>query len=151
MVVEMECAIGMSNNTVSSRLWEMPPDIAALGMTLLEPDNPYRHLGETVYPTLHNTYSEAFAHIPVPQGLTPVGLIIVLVLQAIEQCTVGQAGYLLKIDIRWKYALRLPLAYSGCAGRDLCTFHKRIQIAKPPLTEQVSAIDAAVRQLFTTD
>ena len=127
----------------------MPSDIAALGDKLLEPDNPYRHLGETVYPALHAAYGNALAHIPAPKGLTPVGLAIVLTLQAIERRTAGQAGYLLKMDLRWKYALRLPLDHPACTGRDLRTFQKRVQIAKPPLTEQLAAIDTAVRQLFT--
>ncbi|NTW03547.1 MAG: hypothetical protein HGA19_20120 [Oscillochloris sp.] len=116
---------------------------------LLEPDNPYRRLGETLYPALHATYAEAFASLPAPEGLTPVGLAIVLALQVIDRRTAGQAGYLLKMDLRWKYALHLPLDHPGCTGRDLRTFHKRVQIAKPPLTTQMAAIDTTVRHLFT--
>lgn len=47
----------------------MPSDIGELGDRLLEPDNPYRHLGETLYSTLHATYGEAFASIFAPEGL----------------------------------------------------------------------------------
>jgi hypothetical protein len=85
-----------------------------------------------LYPTLYTTYAEAFASISAPEGLTPVGLAIVLTLQAIERRTAGQAGYLLKMDLRWKYALHLALDHPGCTGRDLRTFQKRVQIAKPP-------------------
>lgn len=139
----------MSNNAVSLPLSEIPPDTAVLGNKLLEEDNPYRQLGERVYPALYAAYAEAFASLPTPEGMTPVGLAMVLTLQAIERHTVGQAGYLLKMDLRWKYALRLPLDHPGCTGRDLRTFHKRVQIAKPPLTRQMAAIDTAVRLLFT--
>lgn len=50
-------------------LRSMPSDIGELGDRLLEPDNPYRHLGETLYSTLHATYGEAFASIFAPEGL----------------------------------------------------------------------------------
>lgn len=121
-------------------LQPIPLETVTLGGKLLELDNPYRHLGETLYPTLYASYAEVCASIPAPEGLTPVGMAIVLTLQAIERRTAGQAGYLLKMDLRWKYALHLSLDHPGCTGRDLRTFQKRVQIAKPPLNSTLSIL-----------
>ena len=129
-------------------LREMPPDTAAWGAQLLSPDDSYRRIGDTLYAEIHALYAEELADLPSPAGLTPIDLAIILALQELERLTAGAAANYLRVHLGWKYALRLPMDHRGCTGRDLKTFLKRVQIAKPTRIGQVLYIAEMVRHIY---
>src|SRR5262249_32608669 len=129
-------------------LRSLPPDTAALGTQLLEPDDPYRRIGDTLYPEIYALYAKELADIPTPAGLTPIDFAIILALQELERLSAGAAANYLRFHLGWKYALRLPMDHRGCTGRDLKTFLKRVQIAKPTRIGQVLYIAEMVRHVY---
>jgi hypothetical protein len=126
----------------------LPPDIAAWGAKVLPPDDPYRRIGDTLYVEIHALFAEELADIPTPAGLRPIDLAIILAFQELEHLTAGAAANHVRVHLGWKYALRLPIDHRGCTGRDLKTFLKRVQIAKPPRIGQVLVIAEMVRQVY---
>jgi hypothetical protein len=83
-----------------------------------------------------------------PTSLTPIDLAIILALQELEHLSAGAAANYLRVHLGWKYALRLPMDHRGCTGRDLKTFLKRAQIAKPTRIGQVLYIAEMVRHVY---
>jgi hypothetical protein len=126
----------------------LPPDIAAWGLRVLAEDNPFRHIGDVLYPLLYTHYVPVFQAIPTPVQLTAVDLAVVVAFQTIEGLTAGRAAERLRADLSWKYALHLPLDHAGCTGRDLKTFCKRIAVHRPTLSPHLDALVLAVRQPF---
>jgi hypothetical protein len=129
-------------------LREIPEDIAAWGAKVLSPDDPYRRIGDTLYAEIYTLYAEELAGLPTPTDFTPIDLAIILAFQELERLTAGEAASRVGVHLGWKYALHLPLDRRGCTGRDLKTFLKRVQIAKPPRIGQVLYIAEMVRQVY---
>jgi hypothetical protein len=127
---------------------ELPHDIAAWGEKVLPPDDPYRRIGDTLYAEIYTLYAEELAGIPTPTDFAPIDLAIILAFQELERLTAGEAAGRVSVHLGWKYALRLPIDHRGCTGRDLKTFLKRVQIAKPPRIGQVLVIAEMVRQIY---
>lgn len=130
-------------------LWRaIPPEILTWGQKVLSEADPYRCIGDVLYPALHTRYMLKFRLLPTPVQLTAVDLAIAVALQKVEGLTAGRAAERLRADLSWKYALHLPLDHSGCTGRDLKTFCKRIAVHRPPLSSHLDALVLAVRQPF---
>jgi hypothetical protein len=91
------------------------------------PDDPYRRIGDEVYPSLYDLYAEEFVGVPAPKGLTPVDLAFIVVLGAQADLTVDAAAERLRTDPAWKYALHLPLDHPGCSGDALWRFVKQME------------------------
>jgi hypothetical protein len=129
-------------------LREMPPDTAVWGAKVLSSEEPFRRIGDTLYAEIHTLFAKELADIPTPAGFTPIDLAIILAFQELERLTAGEAASRIGVHLGWKYALHLPLSQRGCTGRDLKTFLKRVQIAKPPCIGQVLLIAEMVRQVY---
>src|SRR5262245_57632021 len=119
----------MSSNPQQRR--EIPANIAAWGEQVLPPDDPFRRIGDTLYAEIHTLFAEELAAITTPSGLTPIDLAIILALQELEWLTAGAAANYVRVHLGWKVALHLPFVHRGCTGRDLKTFLKPAQVAKP--------------------
>jgi len=127
---------------------QLPPDIATWGEQVLPPDDPFRHIGDEVYPSLYDLYAEEFVGVPAPKGLTPVDLAFVVALGGQNDLTVDAAAERLQIDLAWKYALHLPLDHPGCSGDALWRFVKRMERPNSPQRIPFGFIIEMVRMVF---
>lgn len=104
----------------------MPEEVAVLGFKLLPPDNPYRLIGDLLYPQ----YDDAdFADLYSAEGkpaISPVLLTFVTVFQHMENLSDRQAADAVRLRLDWKYALHLPLDYAGFDHSVLCEFRARV-------------------------
>lgn len=106
---------------------QVPSDTAQLGQTLLAPDNVYRQIGDRfdeLFPT-----DGFFAELYETTGrgaISPVLLAVVTVLQMLEKTPDRQAAEWVVSRIDWKYALHLPLTYTGFHFTDLYAFRGRL-------------------------
>lgn len=132
----------------SQVLRPLPPEIAAWGAKVLALDQPYRRIGDVVYPELYPQFVDALAAISAPADLTAVDLAFVLAFGQHEHLSLGEAAQQLCTRIDWKYALHLPLDHAGCTGRDLKTFAKRVELAQLLVSQSVRSIAEAVEQCF---
>jgi hypothetical protein len=128
---------------------EMSPEIAAWGAQVLPPDDPYRRIGDELYPSLYNLYAEEFVGVPAPKGLTPVDLAFLVALGGQADLTVDAAAERLRTDLAWKYALHLPLDHPGCTGDALWRFVKRMERPHSPQRVPFDFIIEMVRMAFT--
>jgi len=105
----------------------VPDDTAQLGQTLLAPENVYRQIGDRfdeLFPT-----EGFFADLYETTGrgaISPVLLAVVTVLQMLEKTPDRQAAEWAVSRIDWKYALHLPLTYTGFHFTDLYAFRGRL-------------------------
>jgi hypothetical protein len=126
----------------------MPPELAAWGAKHLAADDPYRRIGDEVYPSLYDLYAEEFVSVPAPKGLTPVDLAFLVALGGQNDLTVDAAVERLGADLAWKYALHLPLDHPGCTGDALWRFVKRMERPHSPQRVPFGFIIEMVRMAF---
>lgn len=127
----------------------MPSDTAAWGAKQLRPDDPYRRIGDELYPSLYDLYAEEYIGVPAPKGLTPVDLALIVALGAQADLTIDAAAERLRTDLAWKYALHLPLDHSGCTGDALWRFVKRMERPHSPQRVPFGFILEMVRMAFS--
>jgi Transposase domain (DUF772) len=127
----------------------LPSDTAAWGAKELLPDDPYRRIGDEVYPSLYDLYAEEFVGVPAPKGLTPVDLAFIVALGGQHDLSVDATAERLRTDPAWKYALHLPLDHPGCPGDALWRFVKRTDGPRCPQRGPIGFIIAMVRMAFT--
>jgi hypothetical protein len=116
---------------------------------MLPPDDPYRRIGDEVYPSLYDVYAEEFVGVPAPKGLTPVDLAFLVALGGQADLTVDATVARLRTDLAWKYALHLPLNHPGCTGDVLWRFVKRMERPHSPQRVPFGYIIEMVRMAFT--
>ena len=104
----------------------MPEELATLGAKLLPPDSPYKLVGDELY----EQYNEAdFIDLYHPEGqpgISPVDLAFVTAFQFMENLSDRQAADALRLRLDWKYALHLPLDYTGFNFSVLSEFRDRV-------------------------
>lgn len=127
----------------------LPPDTAAWGRQMLPPDDPYRRIGDEVYPSLYDLYAEEFAGVPAPKGLTPFDLAFLVALGGQHDLTVDTTAARLRTDPAWKYALHLPLNHPGCTADALWHFVKRMERPHSPQRVPLGFTIEMVRMTFT--
>ena len=130
-------------------LRDMPPELAAWAEKLLPPGDPYRRIGDQVYPAMYDAYAEEFVGVPAPKDLTPVDLAFIVALGGQADLTVDAAAERLRSDLAWKYALHLPLDHPGCSGDALWRFVKRMERPHSPQRIPFGFILEMVRMAFT--
>jgi hypothetical protein len=106
---------------------EVPADTAAVGQAILPEANVYRQLGDRfgeLFPE-----EEQFAPMYMATGrsaVSPLLLALVLVFQISEKVPDRLAAEWVVSRIDWKYALHLPLTYTGFHFTDLGAFRQRL-------------------------
>src|SRR5574340_185827 len=105
----------------------VPNETAQLGQALLAPENVYRQIGDRfdeLFPT-DGFFAEAYE--PTGRGaISPVLLAAVTALQMLDKTPDRQAAEWVVSRIDWKYALHLPLTYTGFHFTDLYAFRGRL-------------------------
>jgi len=105
---------------------EISADTAALGEVLLEPDDPYRLVGQEAS---HFFRFEDFVSLydSIGRGaICPIVLSLVTVFQYLENLPDREAAKQARLRIDWKYALHQPLIWLGFHYSDLCNFRQRL-------------------------
>jgi transposase len=105
---------------------EIPPDTAGLGHRLLPEDNVYRLVGDEVDQVLHVEDFQEMYSISGRGAVHPIMLALVTLFQFLENIPdrVAAAWVVLRID--WKYALHVPLAYTGFHHSTLSNYRQRV-------------------------
>jgi IS5 family transposase len=106
---------------------EIPEEVAQVGRELLEKTNPYRLVGDHVNDFLHlrdfiDFYSELGRG-----AICPIILSLITVFQYLENIPDRTAAQWAVVRIDWKYALHLPLRWSGFDFSNLSNFRKRLR------------------------
>jgi transposase len=105
---------------------EIPADTAELGSKLLAEDNLYRLLGDRLGGWIRDEdFADLYTTIGGP-AISPVILSLVSVFQMLEKLSDRQAAEALVVRIDWKYALHLPLEYTGFSFTNLSHFRNRV-------------------------
>ena len=107
---------------------QIPEDTRQLGQILLKPDNVMRLIGERLSEFVHD---DDFADLYPPEGrpaVWPGLLALVTVLQWAEALSDRQAAYAVVTRLDWKYALHLPMYYSGFDYSVLSEFRQRLLV-----------------------
>jgi len=105
---------------------EIPADTAALGQKLLDKNNPYRLIGERLPDLIQDEdFREMFSSIGGP-AISPAILALVTIFQMLEKLPDRLAAAAVALRIDWKYALHLPLDYSGFHPTNLEHFRQRL-------------------------
>lgn len=106
---------------------ELPVDTAALGQAILSEKNAYRQIGDRfneLFPP-----EEEFAPLYSTMGrgaIAPLLMALVTVFQMLEKAPDRLAAESVVSRIDWKYALHLPLTYTGFHFTDLGAFRERL-------------------------
>ncbi len=105
---------------------EIPGDTAQVGREILNENDPYRLVGDSVNDLLRlkdfaSMYSERGRG-----GICPIILSLVTVFQFLENIPDRAAAKWAIARIDWKYALHLPLTWKGFNFSDLSNFRKRL-------------------------
>jgi len=106
---------------------DVPADTASLGQRLLREDNVYRQIGEhfnELFPD-ETVFEPMYAETG-RGAISPLLLSLVTVFQMLERVADRYAAELVITRIDWKYALHLPLEYSGFHFTDLYAFRLRL-------------------------
>jgi len=101
-------------------------EMSELGHKLLTADNPYRYVGDHIYPRLNEA---DFAYLYPATGQSaesPVDLILVTVFQFMESLPDRAAAEAVRLRLDWKYALHLPLDDAGFNFSVLSEFRDRL-------------------------
>jgi transposase len=106
---------------------EIPEDTANIGQTILKSTNTYRQIGErfdALFPT-ETLFSALYE--PTGRGaVSPLLLALVTVFQMLERLPDRVAADYVISRLDWKYALHLPLTYTGFHFTDLYHFRERL-------------------------
>src|SRR5438552_13373660 len=105
---------------------EMPPELAPLGTILLSAHSPYRLIGEQLYAQYREEEFVYLYHPEGKEGISPVDLLFVSAFQGMENLSDRGAIEALRLNIGWKYALHLPLNYTGFDASVLSEFRDRL-------------------------
>jgi len=105
----------------------VPEDTAALGQVILRPDNIYRQLGDR----FNDLFPEESVFAPLYEetgrgAIAPLLTSLVTVFQMMEKVPDRLAADYVISRIDWKYALHLPLTYTGFHFTDLYAFRVRL-------------------------
>lgn len=106
---------------------EIPQDTDQIGRILFKPDNLYRQIGERfdeIFPD-EAVFSSMYAR-GGRGALPPLLMSLVTVFQVMEKVPDRMAAELVVSRIDWKYALHLPLNYTGFHFTDLLAFRNRL-------------------------
>src|SRR3972149_5307660 len=104
----------------------MPPETAAVGRALLKGNSPYRLIGEQLYEGFRDEDFADLFSVEGQPGISPTILAFVTVFQFMEKLSDRQAAESLRVRIDWKYALHLPLDYTGFDFSVLSEFRERL-------------------------
>ena len=104
----------------------LPPEIAAWGAKHLDDHDPYKLVGDHLYEQYHDEDFADLYHKEGKPGLSPVLLAFVSVFQNLENLSDRKATDAVECNLRWKYALHLPLDADGFDPSVLCEFRKRL-------------------------
>ncbi len=105
----------------------VPDDTAAIGRELFRPDNLYRQIGDRFDEFCPDEKEFALLYEPTGRGAIPPLLVaLVTIFQMLERVPDRQAAELVVSRLDWKYALHLPLLYSGFHFTDLYAFRVRL-------------------------
>jgi transposase len=104
----------------------MPPEIAAWGANHLAEDDPYKLIGDLLYEDYHDQDFAELYHKEGKPALSPVMLALVLVFQALENLPDRKTAEAVEVNLKWKYALHLPLDASSFDASVLSDFRKRL-------------------------
>ncbi len=104
----------------------MPEKLAELGDKLLQPDSPYRLVGEQLYEQYDEADYVDLYHAEGKPAISPVLLAFVTAFQYMENLSDRQAAEAVRMRLDWKYALHLPLDYGGFNYSVLSEFRDRV-------------------------
>jgi transposase len=106
--------------------WPMPVETATVGEAVLKEDSPYRLVGDKLFTGLSDTdFADLYSREGKP-GISPVILAFVTIFQFMEKLPDRQAAEAVRIRLDWKYALHLPLTYTGFDYSVLSEFRDRL-------------------------
>jgi len=106
---------------------EIPEDTASIGRAILKSENTYRQIGErfdelfpteTLFASMYETTGRG--------AISPLLLALVTVFQMLERLPDRVAAEYVIGRLDWKYALHLPLTYTGFHFTDLYHFRERL-------------------------
>jgi transposase len=104
----------------------MPPEMALWGANHLADDDPYKLVGDLLYEDYHDQDFAELYHKEGKPALSPVLLVLVLVFQALENLSDRKAAEMVAVNLKWKYALHLPLDAGSFDASVLSDFRKRL-------------------------
>lgn len=112
--------------------WELsrtvPADTAEVGQKIFSPENVYRMLGDRFDQLLPEEQTFASLYCPTGRGaIPPLLLALVSVFQFLEKVPDRRAAEMVVSRLDWKYALHLPLSYTGFHFTDLHAFRARLR------------------------
>ncbi len=91
----------------------LPAETAAVGKVLMKEDSPYRLVGDKLFTRVSETDFADLYSSEGKRGISPVILAFVTVFQFMEKLPDRQAAEALRVRLDWRYALHLPLTYTG--------------------------------------
>lgn len=106
---------------------DVPEDTARIGRTILGEGNAYRQIGDhfnALFPE-EEVFSEMY-EVTGRGAISPLLLALVTVFQMLEKVPDRLAAEWVVSRIDWKYALHLPLIYTGFHFTDLYAFRQRL-------------------------
>jgi len=105
---------------------EIPEETAKLGHKLLDENNVYRLIGDRLAELVKDEdFIDMYSSIGGP-ALSPVILSFVLIFQMLEKLPDRLATEAVRLRIDWKYALHLPLDWTGFHFTNLGHFRERL-------------------------
>lgn len=106
---------------------EVPQDTATIGQSILAPSNIYRQIGDHFHELFpHEDDFSAMYDVTGRGAVSPLLLALVTVFQMLEKVPDRVAAELVVSRIDWKYALHLPLTYTGFHFTELYQFRGRL-------------------------
>ncbi len=106
---------------------DVPKDTAKIGQTILGESNPYRQIGDRfneLFPE-EDVFGEMY-EVTGRGAISPLLLALVTAFQMLEKAPDRLAAEWVVSRIDWKYALHLPLTYTGFHFTDLYAFRQRL-------------------------
>ena len=104
----------------------MPEDIAALGVRVLSAGDPYRMIGEQLADVVEDGQFAALYESTGRNAVWPSVLALVTIFQFLEDLPDREAARAVAVRLDWKYALHLPLGYTGFDCSCLSYFRRRL-------------------------
>jgi transposase len=108
------------------RLGPIPKDTLKIGQQLLKETDLMRQIGDKYADLVKDKDFASMYSTTGQPALSPARLALVSVLQAMEHISDRQALAMVRTRIDWKYALHLPLSYSGFDPSVLSEFRDRL-------------------------
>jgi transposase len=106
---------------------EVPADTATIGQVILKPNNPFRQIGDRFNDLFPEESIFAPLYFDTGRGARPPLLMaLVTVFQMLEKVPDRLAADYVVSRLDWKYALHLPLTYTGFHFTDRFAFRQRL-------------------------